>query len=130
MNDRPQTIERPTEENTVLRLRIRELEALLAEREFAIQAFRKSEEKYRFLLENTTDYVARYSLDGVLLFASDAIRNINGYRPEEIVGTSAFDRVHPDDALQAREALREAVESGRERNFEYRVVSQFQIKGT
>ena len=84
----------------------------------------ESEERYRFLVRNTSDYVARYTPTGELLFASEAIRFMLGYNPEEIIGTSGLNRVHPDDRPIAQEALKKVseMEVGTDAKVEYRAI--------
>ena len=90
------------------------------------ETLRASEELYRFLVRNTSDYVARYSLNGELLFASEAISFMLGYNPEEIIGTSGLSRMHPDDRLIVQEALKKASEIAKDTNgkVEYRALCQ------
>jgi len=85
-----------------------------------------SEKLYRFLVRNTSDYVARYSLTGELLFASEAMRFMLGYNPEEIIGTSGLNRIHPDDRLIVQEVLKKASEIEVDTNakVEYRAICQ------
>jgi len=87
---------------------------------------RASEERYRFLVRNTSDYVARYSLTGELLFASEAMRFMLGYNPEEIIGNSGLNRVHPDDRPIVHETLKKASEMalGKDAKVEYRAICQ------
>ncbi|WP_406699337.1 PAS domain-containing protein [Singulisphaera sp. Ch08] len=60
-------------------------------------AQRESEEKYRLLAENSTDMISRHNPDGTYLYASPACRALVGYEPEELIGTSPYDFVHPAD---------------------------------
>ena len=67
------------------------------------QELRVSEERYRLLAENATDLISRRSLAGVYLYASPACRTLLGYEPEELVGLSSNDLIHPQDWESARQ---------------------------
>jgi PAS domain S-box-containing protein len=92
----------------------------ITERKQAEEAVRASREQLDFLIRNTTDYVCRYSDTGMMLFGSGALYSMTGYKPEEIIGSSGFNRMHPDDRSQVRAALKEAVETGAQQNVEFR----------
>jgi PAS domain S-box-containing protein len=57
----------------------------------------ESESRFRLMAENSTDMISRYDTQGNYLYASPACRILLGYDPEELVGHSAFEFVHPDD---------------------------------
>ena len=57
----------------------------------AEDALRESEEKYRMLAELSSDMITIFDLNGVISYASPAVRSILGYTPEEIIGKNAFD---------------------------------------
>lgn len=80
------------------------------------------EQRYSFLIRNTSDYIGCYSPSGILLFASEALYSITGYKPEELIGTSGFNRVHPDDRPQVQAALTEAVKTCENQKVEYRTL--------
>ncbi len=61
------------------------------------EALRRSEEQYRLLAEHITDLITRHDPDGHYLYVSPACRNLLGYEPEELVGRSPYDLIHPDD---------------------------------
>jgi PAS domain S-box-containing protein len=96
----------------------------ITERKLAEEALRTSEKRHDFLIRNTSDYVARYSLTGILLFGSDAMISMTGFKPEELKGTSGFDRVHPDDRSRVQAALKEAIQTDVKQNVEYRTYSK------
>jgi len=63
----------------------------------------ESEERYRLLAQFSTDLISRHTLDGICLYASPACRTLLGFEPEEIVGRSILELVHPDDVEPLRE---------------------------
>jgi diguanylate cyclase (GGDEF)-like protein/PAS domain S-box-containing protein len=71
-------------------------------RRAAEERLRESESEFRFMAENATDLISRLSTDGVCLYASPASERLCGYRPDQLVGVSIYDLIHPDDAQQAR----------------------------
>ncbi|HEY2018139.1 MAG TPA: PAS domain S-box protein, partial [Bryobacteraceae bacterium] len=62
------------------------------------QAIERSERRFRALIENTTDGIMVVGREGKILFSG---RPILGHVPEEWMGKSAFDLLHPDDQEQA-----------------------------
>ena len=68
------------------------------------EALRRSEQRFRSVVENTSDLVSLLEPDGTVAYESPSIERMFGYAREELVGTSAFDLVHPDDLpdVQAR----------------------------
>jgi|GEM_PF-757826 len=73
---------------------------------------RRSEERYRLLVENTMDYVVLFGADGTVLFVSDAVETVLGYLPSDIAGKSCLDFVHPEDRPGVGETFRNAAEQG------------------
>jgi PAS domain S-box-containing protein len=63
----------------------------------AERALHESEENYRLLAENSTDMISRHDPQGRYLYVSPACRALLGYEPEELLGHSAYEFIHPDD---------------------------------
>jgi len=63
---------------------------------------------HRLIVERSSDVVIRLRTDGTVRFASPSVARLWGYLPEEIVGRSFFDLVHPRDAPTVR-ASRHAI---------------------
>lgn len=60
----------------------------ITDRKQAEDALRESENRYRAIIENTSDCVWRISIEGVTTFASPSVKKILGYEPDEIIGQS------------------------------------------
>ena len=66
------------------------------------QASHEDEVLFRLLAENSTDMISKHTSEGVYTYASPACRSLLGYEPEELLGHSAYEFVHPDDLEQTR----------------------------
>ncbi len=76
----------------------------ITERREMEQALRKSEKRFRQVVENAKEWIWEVDANGLYTYASPIIERILGYKPEEILGKKHFyDFFHPDDADQLRE---------------------------
>ena len=73
----------------------------VTEREEVKKVLRESEERYRSLVQHTSDTITVLDASGTIIYVSPAVERMTGYKPEERVGTNAFDSVHPDDRERA-----------------------------
>ena len=73
-------------------------------------ALRDSEERFRALVENSSDAIALIGRDSALVYVSPSTDRILGYRPQELLGRSTLDFVHPDDQPAMRGVLTRAFE--------------------
>jgi PAS domain S-box-containing protein len=76
----------------------------------AEEALRESEEKYRRLVESTTDWVWSVDAEGHHTFSNRAVKHLLGYEVDEVVGTLAFSLMHPEDREPLREMFQKSVE--------------------
>ena len=74
----------------------------VTERKRAEEALTKSEARFRSLIQNSSDIITVYDAKGTVRYDSSAIERMLGYEPEERVGASSFELIHPDDVERAK----------------------------
>lgn len=63
-----------------------------------------NENKYKLITENSLDFISRSTIEcSTFLYCSPSCYSLLGYRPEEMVGTSAFDYVYAEDIPSLQE---------------------------
>jgi diguanylate cyclase (GGDEF)-like protein/PAS domain S-box-containing protein len=74
---------------------------------------RKSEQRFRSLIQNSSDVVMVAGADGITRYVSPAVERILGYKPQDGIGHSIFrpPMMHPDDTERAREVFAQLVGS-------------------
>jgi PAS domain-containing protein len=75
-----------------------------------LTALKHSEQHFRALIENASDMIWILDDHGNYKYVSPSTRRILGYDPEFLIGTSAFDRLHPDDRQVVRERFKHRVQ--------------------
>jgi len=81
---------------------------------------RESERNYRELISNLKDVVAELDAEGKFLYVSPQASELFGYHPNEVIGKSGFEFIHPDDKENAISTHMKALGGNRIFNFEYR----------
>ncbi len=84
-------------------------------------ALRESEKRYRLIAENATDLISVQNPDGIYVYASPATHLLLGYAPDELIGHTLFEFIHPDDADRVFELYREALSTQETSTIAYRI---------
>ncbi|MGI9035979.1 MAG: PAS domain-containing protein, partial [Pyrinomonadaceae bacterium] len=74
----------------------------VTEQTLANERVRESEYRYKLLAENMRDLVCLHDLDEKYFYVSPSSKTLLGYAPDELVGTSLYDLVHPQDVERLR----------------------------
>jgi two-component system, cell cycle sensor histidine kinase and response regulator CckA len=77
----------------------------ITDRKQAEQQLKHSEQRFRALIENSSDGIALVDAQGKILYASASTTRVLGYTPEELVGRNGLDLVHADDRKQTQDML-------------------------
>jgi diguanylate cyclase (GGDEF)-like protein/PAS domain S-box-containing protein len=94
----------------------------ITDRHRAEEALRSSEERFRSLVQNASDLICILDAQGIVRYESPSHQRVLGSEPEEHVGRSLPEMVHPEDRTVLENALRQLVEEPREIvTFEYRL---------
>ncbi|MFH1338400.1 MAG: PAS domain S-box protein, partial [Candidatus Omnitrophota bacterium] len=75
------------------------------EKERVEAALRASEERFRSLIQNSSDIILILDADGVIRYISPSVERILGYKPEEMIGKSEFVYFHPEDVAPTQDVL-------------------------
>lgn len=79
----------------------------VTEQKKAVEELAASELRFRTLIEKSTDILVVVDREGVFQYSGPSVWDLLGYVPGGLIGTSAFDLVHPDDVGRAGQLLAE-----------------------
>lgn len=67
------------------------------ERKKVDDKLKRTEERFRLLIENAVDLIAILDLDGTINYASPSHNRVLGYDEHDLLGRKAFEFIHPED---------------------------------
>ncbi len=104
--------ERVRERTAELALLNGNLRQLIAQREHAEATARRSEHKFRALIENAQDLTSIVTPDGVMVYNTPSVEHILGYQPDDLLGENIFEgHLHPDDRACGLAHLQRIIET-------------------
>ena len=77
----------------------------VTERKRTEEELHRSEERFRSLVQNTSDIITVVDAEGTISYISSAVERVLGYRPEEMIGKDILDEGHPDDVAWVKNKL-------------------------
>ncbi len=75
------------------------------------EELRRSEQRFRSLVQNSSEIISILGADGSVLYESPAVARVLGYKPEETLRTQGFEYVHPEDLSRVAAEFRRSLES-------------------
>ncbi len=99
-------------------------------RKKAEQSLRESEEKFRSMVSNIPGVVYRcaYDEDWTVLFITDAIENLTGYKATDLQNNQNItlkSLIHADDIDHVKESVKESLQNFDQFNIEYRILTKY-----
>lgn len=79
-----------------------------------------TESRFKLLSEFSTDIVSVLATDGTILYTSPAVEKILGYRPNEIIETSSYNLIHPQDVNKVRRVFQYTITKNAEGKVRFR----------
>jgi hypothetical protein len=95
----------------------------MTERKRVEESLRISEEKYRMLVQYSSDPIFSFNPDETYRFVNDAFATPFGKKPEEIIGRTPFDIFPPDEAEKRLRLVRQVFATGEKGEIEVKVVN-------
>lgn len=96
----------------------------ITQRWHAEELLRRSEERYRSLVDSARDAIYTLSTGAIILSLSPAFETLTGWKREEWLGRSFTDLIHPEDRERAANSFRETL-AGKLTDFiQYRIATK------
>ena len=83
----------------------------ITEHKRAEEALKKSEQRFRSLVEVTSDWVWEVDKNSIYTYASPKVKGLLGYEPQEVVGKTPFDLMPPGEAERVDGLFKDIIKS-------------------
>ena len=83
----------------------------ITERTRADEKLQNSEKYFRSLIENASDLITVADGNGIIRYESPSLERMLGYKPEERMGKSVFELLHPDDLAFAKRHFAKGIQN-------------------
>jgi len=83
----------------------------ITERKRAEEALKESKQRFRSLVEATSDWVWEVDKNGIYTYSSPKVKEILGYEAVEVIGKTPFDFMPPDEAKRVGAIFRDIAAS-------------------
>ncbi len=93
----------------------------VTERKRNERVVQESEQRLRRITENMLDMITQIDLSGMIEYVSPSVKMIFGYEPQDLIGTNAYDLLHPNDTARVTEESLRALSSPSVWRMEYRM---------
>ena len=82
------------------------------EKKLLKQQLKESEKNYRLISENTNDLISITDDKWKFQYCNEAYERILGYNPQDLIGTSTFNLIHPEDRNIAYTDFKDSLHTG------------------
>src|ERR1044072_5602666 len=72
----------------------------ITEHKLVEEELRRSEERFRLLIENSSEVISIIEADGTVCYQSPSIKHVLGYEPEDMIGKKRVAAGLGDESLQ------------------------------
>jgi PAS domain S-box-containing protein len=73
---------------------------------------RQQEQRFQTLIEETNEIISIIDAEGRFQYQSKSVERILGYSPEEVIGESLWEYIHPDDKARVKAVFNRWVSTG------------------